>query len=156
MNPVVVPGDQDDVADDEALSTSDLQPLSELHDLTVDAVAGYTTMVEKAEPGFVNTASRFKALHAEQAEKLAGMLTDIGGTVNTDGTIMGSVNKAVVTVRSWFDDIDEDIMDQVRSGEDHLLSAFDKAIMSHLPVGHRTTLRDMRDALTDLLVDTAQ
>ena len=151
----VVPTVQDDSVDDGRFSQFDLQTLSDLHDLTIDAASGYATMVEKAEPGFRTTAARFHALHTQQAGELARLLSDIGGTVNIDGTLMGTVNKAVVTVRSWFDDIDADVMDQVRRGEDHILSAFDAALASHLPDGHRAALGDMRDAVTGLLADTA-
>ena len=144
-------------ATDGDFSASGFDPsaLSDLHDLTVDTVAGFATMVEKAEPGFRATAEQFRTLHAAHAQRLARLLAQVGGFVDPDGTVMGSVNKAVITVRSWFDEIDEDVMDQVRNGEDTVLAAFDTAIASHLPAAHHAALRDMRDGLTDLLAQTA-
>jgi hypothetical protein len=58
----------------------------------------------------------------------------------------------VVTFRAFFDDIDEDVMDQVRSGEDWVLKAFDAAIAEQTGVAPK--LQAMRAELAELLADT--
>ncbi len=123
-----------------------------LYDRSVDAMKGHAKMVEKAEPAFRPTAERFHALHARHADTLARHLSDLGVGAEADGSVMGLVNQAVVTFRAFFDDIDEDVMDQVRSGEDWVLQAFDAAIAEQ--PGLAPKLRAMRDELTDLLADT--
>jgi hypothetical protein len=128
--------------------------LAALYDRTVDSVKGYTTMVEKAEPSFQGTAERFRTLHARHATEIARMLADIGVAVDGDGTVMGTVNKAVVTFRAFFDDIDEDVMDQIRSGEDWVLKSFDEAIAEQAGGAHGAALREMKAELTDLLSET--
>lgn len=124
-----------------------------LHDQTRDAVRGFAVMVEKAEPSFHSTVRQYLALHQRQAVALAQLLQSQGHDVDRDGTLMGTVNEVVVTVRAFFDQIDAGTMDQIRHGEDRILQAFDAAIAEQ---GGSTaaTLRDMRDDLTRLLATT--
>lgn len=98
--------------------TPDNDALAKLYDRTLDAMQGYVTMVEKAEPSFRDTAERFRALHVRHADVLARLLADLGVEADGEGSLMGRINQAVVSVRAFFDEIDEDVMDQVRSGED--------------------------------------
>lgn len=121
--------------------------LVKLYDRSIDAAKGYVTMVEKAEPSFRDTAEQFRALHARQVDLLARLLADLGVDASPDGTMMGTVNKAVVTMRAFFDEIDADVMDQIRSGEDWVLKAFDAAITENQAHGFSTTLRELRDDL---------
>ena len=128
--------------------------LMALYDRTVDSVTGYATMVEKVEPAFRDTAERFRALHAWHADSLAQLLAKLGIEAEADGTMMGAVNQAVVTFRAFFDDIDEDVMDQVRSGEDWVLKAFDDAILEQAGVSAADELRLMRAEVAGLLAET--
>lgn len=125
-----------------------------LYDRTVDSVRGFVKIVEKAEPSFLDTAEKFRSLHASHAGDLARMLSDYGIDAEGDGSIMGIVNEAVVTFRAFFDDIDEDVMDQVRSGERWVLQAFDDAIAELDPKPASAKLREMRTELTKLLDET--
>jgi uncharacterized protein (TIGR02284 family) len=130
--------------------------LEALYDRTVDSLKGFSKMVEKAEPSFRDIAEKFRSLHARQAVALARFLADKGVEVDGDGSIMGTVNEAVVTFRAFFDDIDEDVMDQIRSGEDWVQNAFDEAIaeqdISDAQIAIK--LREMQAELTELLAET--
>lgn len=122
---------------------------------TADALAGYVTMVDKAEPDFRPVAERFRALHDRHNAALTAMLIRHGVEPDADGSFMGTVNKAVVSLRALFDEIDEDVMDSIRDGENHVLSGFDDAIgAAGMPPADVTVLQDMRDELTVLLQDT--
>lgn len=122
---------------------------------TVDVLAGYVSMADKAEPSFRPVVERFRALHDRHNAALTAMLIRMGQEPDTDGTFMGAVNRAVVSLRALFDDIDEDVMDAIRDGENHVLTAFDDAIASDgLTIPDRQDLRAMRDELTMLLQDT--
>jgi hypothetical protein len=126
-----------------------------LQQRTVDSLAGYDTMVKKAEPDFRPVVERFRGVHTRHSTALSAMLLRHGHQPDADGTFMGTVNKAVVTMRALFDEIDEDAMDSIRDGENHVLSAFDDAIAaSGMPPADVTELHDMRDELTALLQDT--
>ncbi|TAG31418.1 MAG: DUF2383 domain-containing protein [Rhodobacterales bacterium] len=137
----------------QALSASqavDPTALITLHDQTRNALRGFAVMVEKAEPSFQGTARKFHALHQHQAEALLHMLQAQGLEVDRDGTLMGTVNEVVVSLRAIFDEIDADTLQQIRKGEDHILTAFDAAIAEQ---GGATAdkLRAMRADLTQLL-----
>jgi Domain of unknown function (DUF2383) len=140
-------------ADDESAPARP-EALIALYDRTVDSMRGFAKMVEKAEPSFLDTAERFRSLHARHAGDLARLLSERGVDTDADGTIMGTINDAVITFRAFFDDIDEDVMDQVRSGERWVLGAFDDAIAELEPEGASAKLREMQTELTELLAET--
>ncbi len=133
----------------------DADTLVTLHHRTVDAVAGYAKMVEKAEPSFKPIAEEFRNLHAAHAQRLERVLAELGQEIDPDGTLMGTVNVAVVSLRALFDTIDEGVMDNIRSGEDSVLTAFNDAIAASFDPTTTTALVDMRDALNGLLARTS-
>lgn len=126
-----------------------------LHNRSVDAARGFATMVEHAEPAFQTTAENFRAIPAGNALQLARLLAEAGVEVDDTGTLMATVNQAVVTLRSIFDAIDDDVLVQIRSGEAHVPDAFDAALDAPLDVGVHTELLRMRDELSDLLAQSA-
>ncbi len=128
--------------------------LAAVHRRSVDSAAGFKTMVDRAEPEFRATAERFLAMHTEHAAVLARILADRGVVADHDGSFMGTINKAVVTFRSLVDQIDADVMQQVRSGEDWVLEAFDTAIAALGDAPEVARLHDMRSELTELLAKT--
>lgn len=128
--------------------------LAILHTRTVDALKGFAKMVEKAEPEFRPVAQRFHDLHARQARELADYLTAKGLSVDADGSFMGTINETVVGLRAFFDEIDEDVMNSVRSGEGHVLKAFD-AVLKASPDGDQLAeITRMRTELSELLHET--
>ncbi len=142
--------DQDDGAAPDAA-----EDLLALQRSTADALAGYVTMVEKAEPAFRPVVERFRALHDRHNTALSAILIRHGHEPDADGSFMGTVNKAVVSLRALFDEIDEDVMDSIRDGENHVLTAFDNALAAPgLPAADGVEVRAMRDELTLLLQDT--
>lgn len=128
--------------------------VADLHTRTVDALKGYVKMLEKAEPEFRPVVQRFHDLHARHATALATIVGALGGTVDEDGSFMGTINETVVSLRAFFDEIDEDVMDSVRSGEDHVLKAFDGALEFGLPADHQAAILAMREELVALLAET--
>ena len=122
---------------------------------TADDLAGYVKMVEKAEPEFRPLPKQFRALHNRHNAALSAMLLRHGAEPDADGSFMGTLNKTVVSTSALFDEIDEDVMDSIREGENHFLTAFDDAMAATgTPPADVTELRDMRDELTVLLQDT--
>lgn len=138
---------------------ADARPVPEaliaLYNRTVNSTKGYAKMVEKAEPSFRDTAEQFRALHARQAGDMVRLLAGMGIEADADGTLMGTLNQAVVTFRAFFDDIDEDVMDQIRSGEDWVLKAFEAALEEETHPTRAAALRDMQAELKALLADTS-
>lgn len=129
-----------------------IDALTALHTRIVDSRTGFEKMLETAEPEFRPTVQRFHDLHTRHADLIAGMLATIGYMVDAEGSLMGSINRAVVAVRSFFDDVDADLMTAIRDGEDHVLSAFAEAIAHPLPQDDVVKLSEMRDELVALLL----
>lgn len=125
--------------------------LAELDTRLVDTLAGFDKVIEKAEPGFRPVAAEFRALHIRQRAAVATVLDSLGHDPDADGSAFGTVNRAVVTLRSWFDSIDHSIMDALVQGEKHVLEAYDNAIACAPDAAHRRMLTDDRRALVDLL-----
>ncbi|ETX28493.1 DUF2383 domain-containing protein [Roseivivax isoporae] len=121
----------------------------------VDARAGFDTMVERAEPEFRAVALKFRETHHQHAERTAAIITALGGEADTSGSLMSTVNRTVVSLRALFDEIDEDVMDNVRDGERHVIEAFDEAIASMGNDRYREELVAMRGELDTLLLETA-
>lgn len=125
--------------------------LTTLHTRSVDTLAGYAKMVEKAEPGFRIVAEDFRALHARHADALARMLASQGVTPDDDGSLMGTINATVIAVRSVFDDIDADVLTAIHAGEVHVLRAFDDVLAQQLEPADANQVSAMRDELRALL-----
>ncbi len=132
-----------------------LDALIDLHTSSVDTLRGFQKMTEKAEPTFRPVVERFCALHTRHVARLDTMVREMGGVPDADGSFMGTVNRAVVTLRAAFDTIDAEVMDNIRSGEDTVLAAFDRAMQTSLPQGHVQALTQMRAELFGLLTETA-
>jgi hypothetical protein len=131
-----------------------LDVLLKLHRLSVDTLRGFQKMVEQAEVEFRPTAELFSTLHGRHVARLDAMLRKMGAQPDEDGSFMGAVNVAVVSLRAVFDAIDMEVMDRVRSGEENVIVAFDLAIETSLPLGYREALSQMKTELTDLLDKT--
>lgn len=131
-----------------------LDVLIDLHTRSLDTLEGFEKMVDKAVTSFRPTAERFRALHENHVIQLEGMVRDCGGIPDDDGSFMATVNRAVVSLRATFDDIDTDVMVQIRSGEDNLLAAFDRALAAPLPNPDQQSVTRMRAELAGLLDDT--
>ncbi len=125
--------------------------LAELHTRLLDTIAGYDKVLEKAQPEFTAIAAEFRSLHVRQAERVAKMLRAAGHEPPKDGSFFGRVNRAVVELRSWFDDISTNIMDALVAGEKHVLEAFDDAITATTVPGNAEVLRQERADLVALL-----
>lgn len=145
VNPIpVVPGG----ADDEARRIDALQALLTR---TLDARAGYDTMLPKAEAEIVQILKKLREEHHQHGDRIAAMILAHGGDPDTSGSLMSEVNKAVVSLRALFDDLDEDVLDSVADGEGHVLNAFDAAIAEVGTPREIEELTEMRRAIAELV-----
>ena len=139
------------------ITTHGLDALHTLHVRCMDASAGFEKMLEKSEPEFRPVAQRFLDLHRSHAARLANMLVNHGEQPDENGSFMSTVNRAVVATRALFDEIDEDVMDQVRSGEEYVLDAFAEASEiedESLHPQDKAAIDEMRGELGNLLQET--
>ncbi len=131
-----------------------LETLETLHTRSVDVLAGFETMVTKAEPEFRPIAERFRSLHQRQIGEITAMLMAAGRRPDADGSFMSTVNRAVVSVRAFVDEIDADILKQVQSGEQHVLDAYADALAQPQSPADAARLAEMRQELATLLAET--
>jgi uncharacterized protein (TIGR02284 family) len=153
MLPQSVPPGMLDPTQGDADIDAGREALVDLHTTTIDVLKGYEKMVETAEPHFRPTVQRFLDLHARHAEALERMLVAKGAEVDADGSLMGTINRVVVGMRAFFDEIDEDVLGNIKDGEDHVLNAFDDVLNSKQTPEDATALSAMRDELVSLLQD---
>lgn len=136
---------------DPGLPVDEVQFLADLDTRLIDTIRGLETVQEKAERSFLPVAGAFHQLHERQRATLARMLLARGHDPDANGSILGTVNSVVVTVRSWFDNIDAGILESLIDGEQHVLDAYDAAIENLRDPGDRAVLTQDRDALRALL-----
>lgn len=151
MLPQAVPPGALDPTEGEADLDAGREALTDLHTTTIDVLKGYEKMVEKAEPEFRPVAQRFLDLHGRHAAALHRILVAKGADVDADGSLMGTINRVVVGMRAFFDEIDEDVLGSIKDGEDHVLNAFDEALNSGQTPEDASAISAMRDELVALL-----
>lgn len=131
-----------------------IDALSKLHIRSVDAQQGFETMLTKAEPEFRPVVQQFHDLHSRHAAALAQIIAALGGAPDHDGSFMGAVNRTVVSLRAVFDEIDEDVMDAIRDGEERILEDFAKALSKGAGQPWYDDVKYMRDEVLSLLEAT--
>lgn len=119
-----------------------------------DVKNGFDKVVDEAEQDFKPVAKEFRSLHAAHLESLRTALDAHGFDVDDDGSFMTKVNEKVVAARSSIDDLEENIMAQIRSGEQYVLNAFDDAQNKVENEDLRVRLGNMRDELRGLIDHT--
>ncbi len=118
---------------------------------TVDAIAGYDKMLPEAEADVAPILRKLRETHHSHTGRLAALITALGGSADTDGSFMSTVNKAVVSLRAMFDDIDDDALERAVDGEKWITDAFDDAT-AQMPEGSwRGDMMAMRAELDALL-----
>lgn len=129
----------------------EIAALVELHTRLIDTLEGYDALTERAEPDFRSIAEEFQTLHRKHEAGVARLLASLGHDPGGDGSVFGTVNRAVVALRSWFDDIGHNVLDALVQGEKHVLEGFDEAIAASPSIERRGVLEAMRGELTALL-----
>lgn len=150
---MAIPDSHRNLADHTA--SKSLDALIDLHSSCVDTLRGLQKMAEKAEPAFRPVVDQFCALHSRHAAYLDAMAREMGGVPDVDGSYMGTINRAVVSLRAVFDTIDAGVMDNVRSGEGRVLAAFDHALQIDPAKEHLQALTKMRAELSSMLDATS-
>ena len=132
--------------------TYPLSSIAKLHVTLVDAIKGYDTMTEKAEPDLRLAIQPFATIHRRHAAELAALLKDNGLSPDNDGSMMGLVHETVVSVRALFGDLDTDALPSVIRGEEAILADYQEAladVSAHHPEEHTTFKAPVADRLNN-------
>ena len=109
---------------------------AKVHTRVLDVIHGYEELLERAEPDLAPLARRMLDLHRAHHEQLHLMLQERGHPPDDRGSFMSLVQENVMRVRSWFDDMDRELIPRIREGEESLVDLYDEAIEAG-PAGDR-------------------
>jgi len=130
------------------------ESLLTLHTALIDARQGYKTAIEKAEtPHLADLLRSVDRLHASAHADVDRILSAQGERPDEDGSMMGTVHEAVVTVRSAVIGLDEGSLSSFASGEENNVEAYDDAIADAPSEDVRQVLVGHRDALAAKIQD---
>lgn len=122
--------------------------LSSLHTALVDAREGYGKAIEKADDAdLVRQLRAVDGLHSDAHADVHRLLASRGAEIDEDGSLMGNVHKAVVSVRSAIVGLGEGSLASFASGEERNLTTYDDVIREESDPAARATLAGHRDAL---------
>ena len=124
--------------------------LSKLHVRLVDTLAGYDEMLKSAEPEILPLLQRFKNLHRSHESELSDRLRAHGCVPDEEGSFFSTVQWAVIKTREMFDEIDEDVLDSVVSGEERILTLYDDTIKAAQGAHDLNLLKRQKDELSEI------
>lgn len=103
------------------------EALAEAHTRVKDAIEGYRKLHEKAASDLAPVTRDLLALHEGHEAELAAHLVRLGHDPAADGSIFATINRVAIEVRSWFDDMNRELLESVKEGEKHVLDAYQTA-----------------------------
>lgn len=123
---------------------------AKVHTRVLDVIEGYEELARRAEPDLEPLARRMLALHRAHHEQLHVLLEARGHPPDDKGSFMAVMQRNVMRVRSWVDDMDRDLVPNIRMGERQLMELYDEALAA-APAGERdrATLEAQRAALAE-------
>jgi uncharacterized protein (TIGR02284 family) len=112
------------------MSSSDA--LKSLHAKLIDARKGYETAREEADsPPMMKLFSEMTSLHEQFHQDIHRILNARGVVPDDDGTLLATVHKAVISVRSAVTGLDADSLSGFADGEKRILKGYDEAIVEN-------------------------
>ena len=129
-----------------------VQPLKDLHTALIDAREGYAKAIAEAE----NTSLRsiFEEaddLHRRAHADIHRLLAAHGDSPDDDGSFMGDVHKAVISVRSAVTGLGPFSLSSFASGEERIIEHYDEAIVAEADSATANTLSSHKAALEQLV-----
>lgn len=107
----------------------DIDVLNDLIAATLDSSDGYSEAADHAKNPMI--ADLFKQWAAERRRIVAELrvaVRDLGGEPEDDGTVLASVHRMFLDLRSHMGHGDRAVIDEVERGEDHVKDKFEHAL----------------------------
>ncbi len=128
--------------------------LADLHTALIDALDGYDKAIEKSDAAETTALFRqMQGLHRSAHSDIHTVLGAHGLKPDDDGSFMGSVHKAVISVRAAFTGIDAGSLDAFASGEESILKKYDDAIAEEHDASIGAMLRGHREKLAGKIAE---
>jgi uncharacterized protein (TIGR02284 family) len=126
--------------------------LKSLHTTLIDSRNGYDEALQDAEgKGLTDLFRDMIALREHDAEALKTHVIALGEQPNEDGSFLSTVHRAVISVRSLFQDLDERILPGLIDGEERIRGYYDEAIKSSPGGAEQKLLLAQREKLDDVI-----
>lgn len=123
--------------------------LNDVLETLIDSTHGYEKAAEVAErTTFKNFFSRRAASRRAMAAAVRNEIEKLGGTSDTDGTILASAHRVFMDLSAAVQDNDDAAINAVETGEEHLRKKFENALSKDdLAVSAKTLLRNYQGEL---------
>lgn len=128
-----------------------LDRIEEVRTRVIDTIDGFGKIVERAEPEFLEIANTFLSMHQCHERVLSDFMRQSGRDTGKGGSFFGTVNRSLIEARSWFDHVDDTMLDSIISGEKHVLEAYEQALAEPLSDAAVTLLRRQMDDIDTVL-----
>ena len=131
--------------------------LARLHTTLLDARSGYETAIDDAETA--QTKALFEqmyAVHGAAHADLDKALLAHGDEPDESGSLMSTVHKAVISVRSAVTGIDENSLSSFVSGEQRIVEQYDEAIQDELDASTVAMLQYHKSRLLGMITRMQQ
>src|ERR1700677_220075 len=110
-----------------------LEDLKSLHTAAIDARTGYEEARDDADGRTRPLFQQMIAVHTKNADDLSHVLQRSGAPVGEAGSLMAAVNRTVMSVRSVFGGLGENVLPALIDAEKHHLSRYDEVLKSAEP-----------------------
>ena len=136
-------------------SNDQIEHLKSLHTSAIDARNGYQEALKDAEGrGLTPLFADMIAVHTANAQELETTLSAAGEKADQSGSFMTLVHRAIFSVRSLFDELDEDVLPGLIDGEQRNVSHYDEALkQTGLAAELATLLTTQRARLVEKIED---
>jgi uncharacterized protein (TIGR02284 family) len=103
--------------------------LEKLHTAAIDARNGYQEAAKDADgKGMTPLFLELITLHQDHAAALSQVLVGAGAMPDDSGSLMSTVHKTIMDVRSLFNGLDESVLPGLIDGETRNVAKYDEAI----------------------------
>lgn len=131
--------------------------LKNLHTILIDSRHGYEEALEDAGGrGLTGLFRDMIAMRTKDIAETSALIAARGGEAHSTGSIMTTVNKFIISIRSLFGDLDERILSGLINGERRIVTYYDDALQTSETATERETLERQRTKVQAVIAAMAR
>ncbi len=134
-----------------AMTETTASDLTSLHTAAIDARNGYAEALKDADGNDLSALFQTMiSLHTRHADELKSAIGITGTRVDDDGSLMSTVHRSIMSVRSLFGALDETVLPGLIDGEERNVQSYDDVLTKDgLTDTHRALLTGQRARLVE-------
>ncbi len=110
-------------------TTHDIKVLNSLIETTLDSADGYGQAAERAtNMSYKNLFQQWSTERRQVVNDLQGQVRVLGGTPDTDGSVLAAGHRMFLRLRDSVTQGDEGVVDEVERGEDFIKAKYEDAL----------------------------